>query len=202
MSHTGSRAGLVLGETLPRKARATQEFPETGQSDGLDPRHVTRRRRVAGARPAQGRTAALHHRLHHVTAPARRWDLGSTSPERFSRSADRRAVNAMITAITIAAFLVLIAGGAYVIHRLNSAHADRIASRSYSRFQPGRPSAADRAADTAAPPPPPSARAAPHERRDHGDDDRGRLRPRWHRNRTTRGRHTAEGRRDRAARQD
>lgn len=47
--------------------------------------------------------------------------------------------------LTIAAFLVLIAGGVYMIHRLNSAHAERIASYSYSRFLPGRPAAADRA---------------------------------------------------------
>ncbi|MFF5521645.1 hypothetical protein [Streptomyces coeruleorubidus] len=55
-------------------------------------------------------------------------------------------MTAMDIALTIAAFLVLIAGGAYMIHRLNSAHAERIASHSYSRFLPGRPAAADRAA--------------------------------------------------------
>ena len=70
--------------------------------------------------------------------------------------------------LTIAAFLVLIAGGAYVIHRLNSAHGERIASHSYSRLLPGRPASADRAADNTAPPAPDSAR-----------------RPRRHRDRTT-----------------
>ncbi|MEU0586376.1 hypothetical protein [Streptomyces sp. NPDC006132] len=54
-------------------------------------------------------------------------------------------MTAMDIPLTIAAFLVLIAGGVYMIHRLNSAHAERIASYSYSRFLPGRPAAADRA---------------------------------------------------------
>ncbi|MFJ8537281.1 hypothetical protein [Streptomyces sp. NPDC093591] len=96
----------------------------------------------------------------------------------------------MYTALTIAAFLVLIAVGAYVIHRLNSAHAERIASRSYSRFLPGRPAAAG----TTAPPSPPSAPAAEHERRDHRDGGRGRFRPRRHRDRTTHNKRNAAGR--------
>ncbi|MBT2420781.1 hypothetical protein J7F01_06605 [Streptomyces sp. ISL-22] len=100
----------------------------------------------------------------------------------------------MNTALTIAAFLVLIAIGAYVIHRLNSAHAERIASRSYSRFLPGRPAAADRAAGNTAPPPPPPAPAAEHERRDHRDGGRGRFRPRRHRDRTTHNKPNAAGR--------
>ncbi|SFN68646.1 hypothetical protein SAMN04487980_102853 [Streptomyces sp. cf124] len=99
--------------------------------------------------------------------------------------------------LTIAAFLVLIAGGAYVIHRLNSAHGERIASHSYSRFLPGRPASADRAADNTAPPPPhsaPSAASAAHERRDHRDGGRGRFRPRRHRDRTTHNKPNLAGR--------
>jgi hypothetical protein len=91
----------------------------------------------------------------------------------------------MTTALTIVAFLVLIAGGAFVIHRLNTAHGERIASRSYSRFLPGRPAAADRAAGTTAPPPAPSVPAAARGRRDHRDGGRGRFPPRRHRDRST-----------------
>ncbi|MEE1837664.1 hypothetical protein [Streptomyces sp. SP17KL33] len=92
--------------------------------------------------------------------------------------------------LTIAAFLVLIAGGAYVIHRLNSAHGERIASHSYSRFLPGRPAAGD----NTAPPPPHSAPSAAHERRDHSDGGRGRFRPRRHRDRTTHNKPNLAGR--------
>ena len=131
-----------------------------------------------------------HRRATGTTRP---WDVRPASPERFSRSTDRQAVTAMDIALTIAAFLVLIAGGAYVIHRLNSAHGERIALHSYSRFLPGRP-AAGRAAGTTAPPPPPSAPAPEHERRDHRDGGRGRFRPRRHRNRTTHNKPNAAGR--------
>ncbi|GAA2916189.1 hypothetical protein GCM10011428_34670 [Streptomyces violaceus] len=44
-------------------------------------------------------------------------------------------MNAFLTA---AAFVVLIAGAAYVIHRLNNQHADRIAVHRYSAPLPGR----------------------------------------------------------------
>jgi hypothetical protein len=44
-------------------------------------------------------------------------------------------MNAFLTA---AAFLVLIAAAAYVIHRLNLQHADRIAAYRYSTPRPGR----------------------------------------------------------------
>ncbi|MFG3004455.1 hypothetical protein [Streptomyces calvus] len=108
----------------------------------------------------------------------------------------------MNTALAIVALLVLVAGGAYVIHRLNSAHAERIAERSYSRFRPGRQAAPDRAADATAPSPPSSAPATPHERRDHRDGGRGRLRPRRRRDRTTHRTPTSAGRRDQATRQD
>ncbi|MBV7696225.1 hypothetical protein [Streptomyces sp. TRM70350] len=100
----------------------------------------------------------------------------------------------MDIALTIAAFLVLIAGGAYVIHRLNSAHDERIALHSYSRFLPGRRAAADPAAGTTAPTPPHSGPSAAHERRDHRDGGRGRFRPRRHRDRTTHKKPNAAGR--------
>ncbi|MFJ2966259.1 hypothetical protein ACIPIC_28635 [Streptomyces collinus] len=44
-------------------------------------------------------------------------------------------MNAFLTA---AAFVVLIAAAAYVIHRLNLQHADRIAAYRYSTPRPGR----------------------------------------------------------------
>jgi hypothetical protein len=44
----------------------------------------------------------------------------------------------MNTFLTVAAFLVLIAAAAYVIHRLNLQHADRIAAYRYSSPRPGR----------------------------------------------------------------
>jgi hypothetical protein len=44
-------------------------------------------------------------------------------------------MNALLTA---AAFVVLIAAAAYVIHRLNLQHADRIAAHRYSTPRPGR----------------------------------------------------------------
>ncbi|WP_037669743.1 hypothetical protein [Streptomyces griseus] len=44
-------------------------------------------------------------------------------------------MNAFLTA---AAFVVLIAAAAYVIHRLNFQHADRIAAYRYSTPRPGR----------------------------------------------------------------
>ncbi|MFJ1731173.1 hypothetical protein [Streptomyces sp. NPDC088254] len=87
--------------------------------------------------------------------------------------------------LSIAALLVLIAAGAYVIHRLNSAHSERIAMRSDSRFLPGPPAAADRAACTTSPPPSHSTPTAALERRDHRDGGRGRFPPRRHRERTT-----------------
>ncbi|MEW2808661.1 hypothetical protein AB0929_16400 [Streptomyces massasporeus] len=100
----------------------------------------------------------------------------------------------MDIALTIAALLVLIAAGAYVIHRLNSAHSERIALRSYSRFLPGPPAAADRAAGTTPPPPSHSTPSAALDRRDHRDGGRGRFRPRRHRERTTHNARNAAGR--------
>ncbi|MGX1476383.1 UNVERIFIED_CONTAM: hypothetical protein RKD50_005191 [Streptomyces canus] len=40
--------------------------------------------------------------------------------------------------LTVTAFIVLIAAAAYVIHRLNIQHADRIAVHRYSTARPGR----------------------------------------------------------------
>ncbi|MFG2309109.1 hypothetical protein ACGFS9_10625 [Streptomyces sp. NPDC048566] len=96
--------------------------------------------------------------------------------------------------LTIAALLVLIAAGAYVIHRLNSAHSERIALRSYSRFLPGPPAAAERAAGTTAPLASHSTPSAGHERRDHRDGGRGHFRPRHHRERTTNNQRNTAGR--------
>lgn len=44
----------------------------------------------------------------------------------------------MNAVLTVAAFIVLIAAAAYVIHRLNIQHADRIALHRYSTALPGR----------------------------------------------------------------
>ncbi|MFF3847181.1 hypothetical protein [Streptomyces sp. NPDC002328] len=94
----------------------------------------------------------------------------------------------------IAALLVLIAAGAYVIHRLDSAHSERIALRSSSRFLPGPQAAAERAAGTIPPPPSHSTPSAALDRRDHRDGGRGRFRPRRHRERTTHNTRNTAGR--------
>ena len=85
-------------------------------------------------------------------------------------------MNAFLTA---AAFIVLIAAGAYVIHRLNIQHADRIAVRRYGAPLPGR--------RTPQPPVGPDRSESPTtgERRDHRDGGRGRFPPRRRRSRTT-----------------
>lgn len=90
----------------------------------------------------------------------------------------------------IAALLVLIAAGAYVIHRVNSAHSEGIALRSYNRVLPGPPAAAG----TTPPPPPHSTPSAALDRRDHRDGGRGRFRPRRHRERTTHNTRNSAGR--------
>ncbi|MER5918392.1 hypothetical protein ABT124_51350 [Streptomyces sp. NPDC001982] len=88
-------------------------------------------------------------------------------------------MNAFLTA---AAFVVLIAAAAYVIHRLNIQHADRIAVHRYSVALPGR-----RGRGTPQPPvgPDRSESPTPGERRDHRDGGRGRFPPRRRRSRTT-----------------
>ncbi|MCX3287140.1 hypothetical protein OR263_10525 [Streptomyces sp. NEAU-H22] len=91
-------------------------------------------------------------------------------------------MTAMDIALTIAALLVLVAAGAYVLHRHDSAHSERITSRSFSRFLPGPP-AADRAAGTTPPPPPHSTASATVERR----------RPRRHREPTAHNKQHAVG---------
>ncbi|MCL6668773.1 hypothetical protein [Streptomyces panaciradicis] len=81
-------------------------------------------------------------------------------------------MNAFLTA---AAFGVLIAAAAYVIHRLNIEHADRIAVHRYSSALPGR-----RGRGTPQPPVEPDRSESPTagERRDHRDGGRGRFPPR------------------------
>ncbi|WDF42449.1 hypothetical protein PBV52_39460 [Streptomyces sp. T12] len=90
----------------------------------------------------------------------------------------------MNTFLTAAAFLVLIAGAAYVIHRLNIQHADRIAVRRYSAPLPGR-----RGRGTPQPPVGPDRSKSPTtgERRDHRDGGRGRFPPRRRSSRTSPG---------------
>jgi hypothetical protein len=87
----------------------------------------------------------------------------------------------MEAASTAAAFLVLITVAAYVIHRLNTQHAERIALRSYSPSLPGRRVPAE-LGNAGTPPPSP---VAPADRHDHRDGGRGRFPPRRHRDRTT-----------------
>ncbi|MFH8413982.1 hypothetical protein [Streptomyces collinus] len=88
-------------------------------------------------------------------------------------------MNAFLTA---AAFVVLIAAAAYVIHRLNLQHADRIAAYRYSTPRPGR-----RGHGTPQPAvgPDRSESPTPDERRDHRDGGRDRFPPRRRRSRTT-----------------
>ena len=89
----------------------------------------------------------------------------------------------MNTFLTTAAFLVLIAAAAFVIHRLNIEHAERITVHRYSRALTGGPR---RGTDAAQPPAGPALSKSPTigERRDHRDGGRGRFPPR-RRNRTT-----------------
>ncbi|MBD0844416.1 hypothetical protein [Streptomyces sp. TRM68416] len=88
-------------------------------------------------------------------------------------------MNAFLTA---AAFIVLIAAAAYVIHRLNIQHAERIAVHRYSAPLPGR-----RGRGTPQPSVGPDRSEWPTtgERRDHRDGGRGRFPPRRRRSRTT-----------------
>ncbi|MEU2742876.1 hypothetical protein ABZ656_48360 [Streptomyces sp. NPDC007095] len=89
----------------------------------------------------------------------------------------------MDTDLTVTAFLLLITIAAYVIHRLNTQHAERIAVHRYS----GLLSSRRRGHEAARPPAPPdqSETARSGERRDHRDGGRGRFPPRRHRSRTT-----------------
>ncbi|CAM5574478.1 MULTISPECIES: hypothetical protein [Streptomyces] len=84
--------------------------------------------------------------------------------------------------LTAAAFVVLIAAAAYVIHRLNIQHADRIAVHRYSSPLPGR-----RGRGTPQPPVAPDRSESPTTggRRDHRDGGRGRFPPLRRRSRTT-----------------
>ncbi|WP_210590559.1 hypothetical protein [Streptomyces sp. GESEQ-35] len=87
----------------------------------------------------------------------------------------------MDAAFTAAAFLVLIAVAAYVIHRLNTQHAERIALRTYSPSLPGYRAPAE-PGNAGTPPPQP---VAPTDRHDHRDGGRGRFPSRRRRDRTT-----------------
>lgn len=86
----------------------------------------------------------------------------------------------MDTLVTVFALLVLIAVAAYVIHRLNALHAERISVHHYSSLLPSSRHGHD--ANSA-----PSERAEPQavgERRDHRDGGRGRFPARHRRSRT------------------
>jgi len=84
--------------------------------------------------------------------------------------------------LTATAFIVLIAAAAYVIHRLNIQHADRIAVHRYSVARPDR-----HGRGTPQPPvrPDHSEPSTDDERRDHRDGGRGRFPPRRRSSRTT-----------------
>ncbi|MFK8844175.1 hypothetical protein [Streptomyces sp. Ac-502] len=80
----------------------------------------------------------------------------------------------MGTGLTVTVLLAMTALGVFVIHLLNAQHDDRIALYRYSRRLPDRRGAHEPTRSqpvTAAPP-------ALHDRRDHRDGGRGRLRPR------------------------
>ncbi|MFC8778803.1 hypothetical protein ACFTWR_06485 [Streptomyces nigra] len=88
----------------------------------------------------------------------------------------------MNTFLTATAFVVLVAAAAYVIHRLNLQHADRIAVHRYGSPLPGR-----RGRGTPQPRVAPDRSESPTtgERRDHRDGGRGRFPPRRRRSRAT-----------------
>jgi hypothetical protein len=117
-------------------------LPETGQHDGTGPRFLARRRRVAGARPPQGGTAALHHRSHErgryhryrrATACPRNGEPASPKP--FSRATDRQAVTAMDIAFGIAA---LLATAPITLHPVRRARPSRPSRRRTGRLRPRR----------------------------------------------------------------
>ncbi|MEU0430199.1 hypothetical protein ABZ153_00830 [Streptomyces sp. NPDC006290] len=79
----------------------------------------------------------------------------------------------MYDLLTAVAFVVLIVAAAYVIHRLNIQHADRIAVHGYGAALPGH-------GGRRTPPPVGPERSdapTPGERRDHRDGGRGRFPP-------------------------
>ncbi|WUQ94781.1 hypothetical protein OG202_08710 [Streptomyces sp. NBC_00310] len=80
----------------------------------------------------------------------------------------------MYVFLTAVAFVVLIASGAYVIHRLNIQHAGRIAAHRYSSALHGR-----RGRGRPRPPVGPDRSESPTggERPDHRDGGRGRFPP-------------------------
>jgi hypothetical protein len=77
--------------------------------------------------------------------------------------------------ITVAAILVMIVLGAFLIHQLNNQHSERVALFHYSKLLPGargRNRTSPQPAKVRIAPP-----AGPGARRDHRDGGRGRLRP-------------------------
>ncbi|WP_327351489.1 hypothetical protein [Streptomyces sp. NBC_01304] len=70
---------------------------------------------------------------------------------------------------------------AYVNHRLDAQHAERIDLRTNSRALPDRRTPAEPKDGSTSPPPP----VAPADRHDHRDGGRGRFPARRHRDRTT-----------------
>ncbi|WP_037687035.1 hypothetical protein [Streptomyces aureocirculatus] len=87
-------------------------------------------------------------------------------------------------ALTAAAFLLLIVTDAYVVHRLNAQHSERIALRTYSGTLPGsRTPVVPKGGDTPTHERPPA--VSPADRHDHRDGGRGRLHARRRRDRTT-----------------
>ncbi|EPH42319.1 hypothetical protein ABT390_13165 [Streptomyces aurantiacus] len=95
----------------------------------------------------------------------------------------------MDTGITVAVLIAMIALGAFVIHRLNAQHAERIALHHYSRRLPARdgaPGSTRPQPGGTAPPAAPGVRV----RRDHRDGGRGRFRPRRRTNRAAKDRTT------------
>jgi hypothetical protein len=79
----------------------------------------------------------------------------------------------METFVTVVVLLAMVALGAFLIHRLNNQHDERIAAFRYSRSRPAArgpaPSAPQRVRGRAA-------TSGTGDRQDHGDGGRGRLR--------------------------
>lgn len=86
--------------------------------------------------------------------------------------------------LTVVGLLALIVLGAFLIHRLNAAHAERIATHGYDHARSGGPR---HDTGTMRPPswPRPSVSPDVTERHDQRDGGRGRYPPRRRRDRTT-----------------
>ncbi|MER5946600.1 hypothetical protein ABT127_11100 [Streptomyces sp. NPDC001904] len=90
----------------------------------------------------------------------------------------------MDAALTAACFLLLIAGAAYVIHRLDTQRAERALLRTHRGEPPGRRGLTE-AGEGAVPPLPAQPPVVPADRHDHRDGGRGRFPARRRRDRTT-----------------